>query len=171
MVSRRALLVSLLSVAVSDAETAPAGQAEPAFKLVRSVSGSRGSQKGGRYEVEDPRSVFQLPADRQILVYFEWEGPVGRHRCEARWKDPSGKVVLVAPTEQQATTRRFGVYWTLALPDNVASGLWAVETFVNGEPAGTHVLEIRAGAPSGTGLSAAEIYQRALPALGTVEKL
>ena len=28
------------------------------LRLVRSTSGSRGSQQGGRYVIEDPRSVF-----------------------------------------------------------------------------------------------------------------
>jgi hypothetical protein len=82
--------------------------------------------------------------------------------------------VLVAPTEYQATTRRFGVYWSLALSDSVASGLWAVEAYINGEAAGTHVIEIRggAGAASSTGgLSPAEIYQRALNSLAVLERL
>jgi hypothetical protein len=140
--------------------------------LIRSVSGSRGAQQAGRYEVEDPRTLFTLPADRQILVYFEWEGALGRHQCEARWKDPSGKVVLTAPTEYQATSRRFGIYWTLGLSENVMTGLWAVEAYVDGEHAGTHALEIRGSSrASEASLPAEDIYQRALKSVALLERL
>lgn len=47
----------------------PAGGQQ--FRLVRSVSGSKGSQQGGRFVIEDPRSVFYLPEDTKIIVYFE----------------------------------------------------------------------------------------------------
>ena len=37
-------------------------QAEgPKFRLVRSVSGSKGTPQGGRFTMEDPRSVFLHP--------------------------------------------------------------------------------------------------------------
>ena len=45
----------------------------PKFRLVRSVSGSKGNSQGSRYSMEDPRSVFYVPADRQVIVYMEWE--------------------------------------------------------------------------------------------------
>jgi hypothetical protein len=143
---------------------------------VRSTSGTRGAQQGTRYIIEDPRNVFVAAEDRQVIVLFEWEGQVGLHRCEGRWKDPSGKVVLSAPIEYQATTRRFGIYWTLTLPEAAATGLWAVEVSVDGALAGTHTFEVAAAASSAPAparrmLSQAEIYQRALASVVTIERL
>jgi hypothetical protein len=145
--------------------------AETVIRLVRSVAGTRGSHRNDGFEVEDPRAVFSLPQDRQILVYFEWEGGApGMRHCEGRWKDPSGAVVLVAPVDQRATGRRFGLYWTLALADTVASGLWALEVLIDGRPAGTHAFEVRGGRAA-VGLSAAQLYDRALNAAATVERV
>lgn len=141
-------------------------------RLVRSTSGTRGVQQGTRYVIEDPRSVFSAAEDRQVIVFFEWEGEAGPHHCEGRWKDPSGRVVLTAPLEYQATSRRFGIYWTLTLPDTAAKGLWAVEAFVDGAAAGTHTFEVAASAaqaPVRRLLGPAEIYQRALASVATVE--
>ncbi len=120
----RALLLLALGVAGTGAGPAqaapPSPGAEASLRLVRSTSGSRGSLQGSRYVVEDPRTTFAADVDRQVIVHFDWEGRPGSYRCEGRWKDPSGKVVLVAPLEYQATSRRFGLYWTLALPTTAA---------------------------------------------------
>ena len=105
-----------------------------------------------------------------MIVLFEWEGSPGLHRCEARWKDPSGKVVLVSPPiDHQATSRRFSIYWTLALPEALPGGLWAVETTVDGVAAGTHVFEIAGQPATAPTLSQAELFQRASAAVATVE--
>jgi hypothetical protein len=96
-------------------------QAAPAtspkgLRFIRSVSGTKGVQKGALYEIEDARSSFSLPEDHQVTVYFEWEGEPGLYHFEGRWKDPTGHVVLVAPTEYLAKTRLFGVRWTRPCP-------------------------------------------------------
>lgn len=153
-----------------------AGAADAVVRFVRSTSGTRGAQQGTRYIIEDPRNVFVAAEDRQVIVLFEWEGQVGLHRCEGRWKDPSGKVVLSAPIEYQAATRRFGIYWTLTLPETAAKGLWALEVSVDGALAGTHTFEVAATASSASAparrvLSQAEIYQRALASVVTIDRL
>jgi len=170
-----AALAILFTVTAADRTSAarPAG-AETSVRLIRSTSGTRGVQQGARYVIEDPRTVFSATEDRQVVVYFEWEGQPGTHHCEGRWKDPSGKVVLTAPIEYQATSRRFGIYWTLALPETAVRGLWALEASVDGAPAGTHTFEVAASAAPSPGrrlASQAEIYQRALASVATVERL
>lgn len=152
------------------AQVAPASR----FHLVRATSGSRGSQEGQRFLIEDPRSVFHAGQDRQVLVLFEWRGPLGPHRCEATWKDPSGKAVLTSRSELVARGPRFGAYWGLSLPDAVATGTWLIEALVDGEPAGAHAFQIVAGAadpgapPPRRALGVSELYQRALAATLTV---
>src|SRR5713101_6018745 len=93
---------------------------ESKYHLVRSVSGSKGTQQGGRYIIEDPRTIFYVPDDRQVVVYLEWDGPVGQHHLEA--------------------------YWTLLLAESAPTGLWTLEAHVDGEVAGTHTFQI-VGAP------------------------
>jgi hypothetical protein len=164
-----AALVGLVTAAGARSVGGAAG-----VRLVRSTSGTRGVQQGTRYVIEDPRSIFSPAEDRQVIVFFEWDGEIGLHHCEGRWKDPSGKVVLSAPVEYQATTRRFGIFWTLTLPEAAAKGLWALEASVDSAPAGTHTFEVTASsapAPGRRVLSQAEIYQRGLASVATVERL
>ncbi len=147
------------------------------FRAVRSVSGSRGSQQGGRYVVEDPRSVFYLPQDKQVIVYFEWDGPAGNHHFEGFWKNPAGKVASISDFQYVAPTRRFGAYWTLALAGTVEPGTWTLEAHIDGEAAGAHTIQIVSGtsraeeAPERRMLKPAEIYQRVLTSTVSVERL
>ena len=149
---------------------------EPKFRIIRSVSGTKGSQKGISYVVEDPRTVFYIPEDHQVIVYFEWEGPPGMHHLEGVWKNPEGKVVLLSDFDYQASQRRFGAYWALVLSEAVQPGLWALEAHVDGELAASHNFQIVASprpaitTPQRRLLSPSEIYQRALGASVPISK-
>lgn len=143
-------------------------------RLLRSTSGSKGSVQGSRYVIEDPREVFHVPADRSIVVYFEWQAAPGLHKCEGTWKDPSGKGVLTSSSEYSSRGPRFGLYWTLSLPDTVAAGRWTLEARVDGEAAGSHSFEIRAaeGTPAASSrrpLLPGEAYKRGLELSLSVE--
>src|SRR5712692_2133081 len=97
--------VAFLCVAlarVSEGTQSGDTQGTPRFRLLRSVSGSVGQESGGRFVIEDPRTVFQIPGDKQVIVSFEWQGPPGQHHIECSWKDPSGKVVITASLDQRA---------------------------------------------------------------------
>jgi hypothetical protein len=100
------------------------GLAEPnaPARLIKSTSGTSGSVQGSRYVIADPRASFVAGSDRQIVVLFEWETTPGRNRCEASWRDPSGKVVLISPADFDARGTRFSAYWSLALPESPALG-------------------------------------------------
>lgn len=150
--------------------------AEPTFHLLRSVCGSKGSQKGDRFVMEDPRSVFYLPEDKQVMIYFEWEGPTGQHHFEGFWKDPEGKVVVLSDFSYEAKQKRFAGYWTLPLTDTMKPGMWALEAHVDGELAGSYNFQVtvapRPPLPSARPvLSPAELYKQLLPATVSVEKL
>lgn len=151
--------------------------AGPKFRLIRSVAGSKGSEQGGRYIIEDPRTVFRVPKDEKIVVYFEWEGPPGPHQFEGLWRDPEGKVRVISEFTIGADQRNFGAYWTLLLSEEMKPGLWALEARVDGERAGTHTFQIILDtSPESVTferklLSPAEIYQRAVAATVSIEKL
>jgi len=150
---------------------------EPKFHLVRSVSGTKGSQRGDQYVIEDPRTVFYLPEDKQIIVYFEWEGPLGPHHLEGFWKDPEAKVVVISAFDYESKQKRFAGFWTLLLSGSMTPGVWALEAHVDGEVAGTHNFQIAVGprpaaaAPSRHLLGPTEIYKLAVPAMVSIERL
>lgn len=148
----------------------------PKFRLVRSVSGSKGTPQGSRFSMEDPRSVFYIPSDHQVIVYMEWDGPIGKHHLEGFWRNPAGKVTVMNDFDYEAKTTRFGAYWILALTEGADNGNWTLEAHIDGELAGTHAFQVLdAAKPAGTEssrkmLTPAQLYEHALQANVTIEK-
>lgn len=153
--------------------------AEPTFRVVRSVSGSKIVEQGGRYAVEDPRTVFHAAADKQIVVYFTWEGPTGQHRFEGLWRDPLGKIAMTSDFEYRPDQTRFGGYFRMLLGDAPATGNWTLEARIDGESAGSHTFQIT-NAPSPENvtttvarrfLSPSELYNRAAASSVLIENI
>ena len=148
----------------------------PAFHVVRSVSGSKGSVQGDRFIMEDPRTIFYLPEDKQAIVYFEWDGPMGPHKFEGYWRNPEGKIAAISEFSFEAHDKRFGGFWTLTLNETMQTGLWTLEARVDGEITGTHGFQILAKEkPVGTAapreLSSAEIYKLAGSATVFIDRM
>ena len=146
------VLVLVLAVAIGPgpaaggtqgASVAP-GQA-PMYRVVRSTSGSKGRVSGQTFIVDDPRTVFRVPDDRQVIVHFEWDGPAGAHRLEGLWRNPDGRVSTISEFAHTSRGGRFGAYWELALPSTAATGTWTLEARIDGQPAGTHTFDIAVG--------------------------
>jgi len=173
------ILLALCSTEQSLAQTAGGvGASEPTFHVVRSVSGSKGSQQGGHYVIEDPRSTFYMPADKNVIVYFEWDGPLGKHHLEGYWKNPEGKTVVISDFDFESKDKRFGGYWSLNLTEGTSPGVWSLEARVDGEVTGSHTFQIvQAEKPASAESSApqlltpAQLYQRALAATVMIDKL
>jgi S1-C subfamily serine protease len=169
-----AMLCSSLLWAQGGAAVAPSGSR---FHVVRAVSGTHGVQAGGRYAIEDPRSSFYTPADKHIIAYFEWEGPVGNHHFEAYWKNPERKVVVISDFSYEAKDKRFAGYWQLDLNETMKPGMWSVEARIDGEFAGSQDLQLIATEkPAGTQpvrhlLEPSEIYKSALRVSVSVDNL
>ena len=70
--------------------------AEPSFRVIRSVSGTKLFDEGGPSGVQDPRSLFYANTDKEIIVYFTWEGSPGPHHFEGLWKNPAGKIAMTS---------------------------------------------------------------------------
>jgi S1-C subfamily serine protease len=127
--------------------------------------------------IEDPRTVFYLPQDAQAIIYFEWEGPAGKHHFEGFWKNPEGKVASLSDFDYVAPARRFGAYWTLSLAGAIGAGTWTLEAHIDGETAGSHTIQIVLGTRAGEDtprrrmLKPAEIYQRTLTSTVSIERL
>jgi trypsin-like peptidase len=126
--------------------------------------------------MEDPRSVFYIPDDHQIIIYMEWEGPPGKHHLEGFWKNPAGKISVMSDFDYDAKENKFGAYWTLALSNSMETGSWSLEAHVDGELAGSHAFQILTGtrpadsAPARKLLAPSELYERALKSTVTIEK-
>jgi hypothetical protein len=126
--------------------------------------------------MEDPKSVFVAGKDQKVIVYFEWEGPLGQHHFEGLWKSPEGKIVLISDFRYEAKGPRYSGYWTMLLSDGMPSGEWNLEARIDGEPAGSHSFVITGSATAAASsgpklLTSGELYQKALETTVTVEKL
>lgn len=146
-----------------------AGQDAAGLALVRAEAGTRGTQRGPRYEMLDPRNSFDLATDRHVQVLFEWETRPGTYALEGRWRDPSGRVVLAAPTEQTTHTRRLTVYWTLALPQVAVPGAWSLEAWYQGRLVGHHSFELAVPAHLQPALTPAQAYALATPRVAMLQ--
>ncbi len=149
---------------------------DPRFRIIRSVSGTKIHEESGRFEVEDARSVFYIPADKEVVVYFTWDGPAGKHHFEGVWHDPSGKVTLISVFDYEATATRFGGYFKLLLSEAQPGG-WLVEARIDGESAGAHAFQIVAAELPNNVVSTrrmtnrADIYSRAAAATVVIENI
>jgi hypothetical protein len=112
------------------------------FRLVRSISGSKGHEQVGRYIIDDPRTIFKVPDDRQVLVYVEWEGIAGLHEFEGHWKNPAGKLVAVSNFKIEVRGRTCSGFFTLLLSETSETGIWTLEARVDGELTGEHKFQI-----------------------------
>jgi S1-C subfamily serine protease len=144
--------------------------------MLRAVSGTKGVEREGRFIIEDPRTVFHPSEDRKVIVEFEWAGPIGLHKFEGLWKDPSGKVTVVSDYQFDAQKSEFAGYWTMLIDESATTGVWTLEARIDGETAGSFSFEIVAGAgttpvtPTRAPLTAAEIYNQATAGTVFVEK-
>src|SRR5215468_7088979 len=172
-----AALCCCLPTYCQTAQAARPGVSPGPYKALRSVSGSAGHQDGGRYIMDDPRSVFELGKHTKVIVSFEWEGPMGPHHFEGLWKGPEGKIVLISDFSYEAKGPRFSGYWSMLLSEGTPSGEWNLEARIDGEAAGTHSFMIT-GSPSATStssaprmLSSSDLYQKALDASVTISRI
>jgi Trypsin-like peptidase domain len=126
--------------------------------------------------MDDARSLFNAGKDFKVIVYFEWEGPLGPHHFEGLWKSPEGKIVLISDFRYEAKTSHYSGYWTMLLSDGTPSGEWNLEARIDGEPAGVLSFVITGSpvahaAPPPQPLSLADLYRKATEATVIIEKL
>ena len=139
------LSLFLMTSIVSATRALAAGPVEAnqsKFRLVRSISGSKGHEQAGRYVIDDPRTVFRVPDDQKVLVYAEWECIPGMHEFEGHWKNPAGKLVAVSDFKLEVRGRTCSGFFTLLLSDTSEQGIWTLEARVDGEITGEHKFQI-----------------------------
>jgi hypothetical protein len=140
-------------------------EAANSFRVVESLVGGKGKTQGTNFIVEDQRTTFRVPQDKQVIVYFEWEGPLGPHHFQGTWREPTGKVEGVSTFDYVAHGPHFSGYWILQLNSSVPRGLWVLEAQIDGKPAGERTFQITGPPPPPPPppvLTTAQVYQKVL---------
>jgi hypothetical protein len=148
--------------------------------LVRAVVGVKGETRNGTFIMTEPRSTFYVPDDKELIVYFEWEGAKGTHHCEGNVHGPHGEFATMSSFDYVATQPRFAGFWKLPLSESTPEGSWIFESKVDGEAAGQVSFQVvLAAKPAGIGVIAAaaplptrsEIYAHAVAATIDIEQI
>ncbi len=128
--------------------------------------------------VQEPRTVFYSPEDKQVFVHFTVEGPVGPHHFEGVWKKPNGRVSVVSEFDYKAEQSRFSGYFSMMLGENPATGMWTIELNIDGETVGSHSFQIVTAArpdlpatPVRRVMAPAEIYKNTAAASVLIENI
>lgn len=133
---------------------APAGavaQTPPPLHVLKISSGPSGAETNGTFLLTEERSKFSRTADREVIVFFHWDGVPGPHKLEARWRSPDGGFTSNSVIEYMAAERRFGAYWRIAITPNMQLGTWSIEATVDGQPGGRLTFDVTdAAAMTGT---------------------
>ncbi len=163
-------------VSAQSASAPAAATSGTPYHVVRSIAGAAGHENNNKFMMDDARSVFNAGHDPKVIVYFEWEGPLGQHHFEGLWKSPEGKIVLISDFRYEAKSPHYSGYWTMLLSEGTPSGEWNLEARIDGEPAGTLSFVITGSPvahapPPPQPLSLADLYRKAKDASVIVEKL
>ena len=135
--------VSLCLLLLVFGVTSPrAQQAQAPFHVLRIAAGPAGVEEKGTFRLTEERSVFSRSDDREVIVYFQWEGTPGRHQLEATWRNPDGSGTTKSVIDYTANERRFGAYWRFALTPSTTLGMWSIEATVDGQPGGRFTFEV-----------------------------
>ncbi|HTZ32115.1 MAG TPA: serine protease [Methylomirabilota bacterium] len=151
--------------------------AGPQVRMVRSVVGAKGEARNGSFVMTEPRSTFYVPDDREVIVYFEWEGTKGVHHCEGNVRGPNNEFASMSSFDYTATQPRFAGFWKVPLSESSPAGIWVFESKVDGETAGSVTFQVVvASKPENLEKARpiptpAELYRQTLAATVEVEKL
>ena len=122
--------------------SALAQQASPPFHVLRIAAGPAGVEEKGTFRLTEERSVFSRTDDKEVIVFFQWEGTPGRHLLEATWRSPDGSASSRSTIDYVAKERRFGAYWRFVVAPDMALGTWSIEATVDGQPGGRFTFEV-----------------------------
>ena len=117
-------------------------QQVPQLHVLRISAGPSGVEEKGAFRLTEERSVFSRTDDKEVIVYFQWEGVPGRHLLEAVWRSPDGSSSSKSTIDYTAKDRRFGAYWRFTITPDMRLGTWSIEATVDGQPAGRFTFEV-----------------------------
>lgn len=127
---------------VAGVGTAAAQQSPAPFHVLRIAAGPAGVEEKGTFRLTEERSVFSRSDDKEVIVFFQWEGAPGRHLLEATWRSPDASTMSKSTIDYTARDRRFGAYWRFVITPDTSLGMWSIEATVDGQPGGRFTFEI-----------------------------
>jgi hypothetical protein len=136
------LLLLVCAVALIHAQ-----QPATPLHVLRIAAGPGGVEEKGTFRLTEERIVFSRTDDREVIVFFQWEGVPGRHLLEATWRSPDGSTSSKSTINYDARERRFGAYWRFVITPDTSLGMWSIDATVDGQPGGRFTFEIT-GAPA-----------------------
>lgn len=160
---------------IFEGQTKPAGPAP--LTVLRIAAGPQGEVRNNDFVLQEERTQFDPSRDKQVVVFFQWQGEPGMHRMTAQWKGPDGSSSTTSPVQYEARDRRFGAYWSMTLSPATASGTWSIEATVDGQPGGRFTFDIvRASGdatvppPTRRLLSQADLFKRVSATFALLER-
>jgi hypothetical protein len=147
------------------------------IQLRRSLSGPSGHASGAAFVFDEIRARFVYPQDKSFVVYFEWLAPPGLHTISAVWKPPEGQSSMSPDVKVDLASGPLSAYWTFTIHEGDSSGVWTLDTRVDGAPGGTHSFELFVPAVPKTEMfpprrpTTDELYRTAQSSLATVSSL
>jgi hypothetical protein len=104
--------------------------------VLKIASGPSGAEANGAFTLTEERTIFSRANDREVVVFFQWDGAPGAHKLVAQWRSPDGGLTSSSAIDYVAKDRRFGAYWRLPLSPTLPLGTWSIEATVDGQPGG-----------------------------------
>jgi hypothetical protein len=129
------------------ATTRPLALPAQQLHVLKITSGPAGSEVNGTFVLSEERASFSRMNDKEVIVYFMWEGTPGPHKLVATWRSPDGGLSSSSAIDYVAKDRRFGAYWRFTLAPTLPTGTWSIEASVDGQPAGRYTFEVTDAAP------------------------
>ncbi|HEX5474655.1 MAG TPA: trypsin-like peptidase domain-containing protein [Vicinamibacterales bacterium] len=139
--------------------------AEQGVQVLRIASGPDGANVNGTYRLNEERARFDPSKDTQVIVLFQWAGPVGPHRIGVLWRSPDASLSSSTAIDYVAKASPFGAYFSLPLKPSLPAGVWSIEATMDGQPAGRYTFELtpmamRAAAATRRALSPQQMFAR-----------
>lgn len=142
------------------------------IRVVRAAAGTSIRAVGARYELVEPKSAFAFPADRAVVVVFDWVGLPGEHALSVVWLQPDGNEIARTP-ESRITfpTREMFFSASLGLQSYYQPGSWVAEAMIDGRPAGRVTFTLTGVDPTGGRLTPDQVFERYRASVARVRAL
>jgi len=137
------LAVAICLSSVGTYVQSPAGVTPAPVHVLKIAAGPAGAEANGVYVLTEERTIFSRANDREVVVFFQWDGVGGPHKLVAQWRSPDGGLTSSSAIDYVAKDRRFGAYWRLTLSPTMPLGVWSIEATVDGQPGGRLTFEIK----------------------------
>ena len=168
-----AMVVCVSAVPAYPPQSASAVAQAP-LNVLKITAGPTGAESNGTFVLTEERTVFSRVNDREVIVFFQWDGVPGAHKLVAQWRSPDGGLTSSSAIDYVAKDRRFGAYWRLSLSTTMPPGTWSIEATVDGQPGGRLTFDIRdekvAPVVVKRPLTQAELYERLNRAFVVIER-